>query len=283
MRTAQASPELLSTSRSSARCRSTSRARSHDTLTREIEGRMNLVRVAAAAIAAFAAYFILGGAVFTSSAMRAEFARFGAVYRTQESMKPVMPLGMLGMLLSMMALTVLFAMIHPAGAGITAGVQFGLLVALYALGSFVLHNHVESEYWCATDDVSGHRLQRAVVGSRHRDQFGISRLSASSRGGVRSPRRAPSIAFRHGQSNVKIGVVRRGARRRALLRLDRRAKKTFDDATWLQELSPRGTRSIWSRSTASAYDSHRSAGVPDDLLRALDAHPKAMAFFATLK
>lgn len=115
---------------------------SHDTLTLEVEGRMNLVRVASAAIAAFAAYFILGGAVFTSPAMRAEFARFGAVYRTQQSMKSVMPLGMLGMLLSMIALAVLFAMIHPAGAGIVAGAQFGILVALYALGSFVLHNHV---------------------------------------------------------------------------------------------------------------------------------------------
>ncbi len=103
---------------------------------------MNLVRVAAAAVAAFAAYFILGGAIFTRPAVRAEFARFDAVYRSQESMKSVMPFGMLGMLLSMIALAVLFAMIHPDGAGVVAGVQFGVLVALYAVGSFVLHNHV---------------------------------------------------------------------------------------------------------------------------------------------
>jgi uncharacterized protein YdeI (YjbR/CyaY-like superfamily) len=32
----------------------------------------------------------------------------------------------------------------------------------------------------------------------------------------------------------------------------------------------------------SAYDSQRTAGVPDDLQRALDARPKAKAFFATL-
>jgi hypothetical protein len=74
--------------------------------------------------------------------MRAEFARFGGIYRTQESMKSVMPLGMLGMLVSMAALAVLFAMIHPAGAGVIAGVQFGALIALFAVGSFVLHNHV---------------------------------------------------------------------------------------------------------------------------------------------
>ena len=89
-------------------------------------------------------------------------------------------------------------------------------------------------------------------------------------------------------------------------------KKTFDDATWLQKFTPRGKRSIWSKINRekvqrlvdsgrmqspgleavdrakangqwdSAYDSHRTAGVPDDLQRALDAHPKAKAFFATL-
>jgi len=32
----------------------------------------------------------------------------------------------------------------------------------------------------------------------------------------------------------------------------------------------------------SAYDSYRTAGVPDDLQRALDAHPRAKAFFAIL-
>ena len=33
-------------------------------------------------------------------------------------------------------------MIHPSGAGVVAGLQFGLIIAMYALGSFVLHNHV---------------------------------------------------------------------------------------------------------------------------------------------
>jgi hypothetical protein len=103
---------------------------------------MNLVRVGAAALAAFVTYFILGGVFFANPAMRAEFARFGAVYRTQQSMKTVMPLGMVGMLLSMLALAVLFALIHPGGASVAAGVQFGFLIAVYAVGSFVLHNHV---------------------------------------------------------------------------------------------------------------------------------------------
>ena len=89
-------------------------------------------------------------------------------------------------------------------------------------------------------------------------------------------------------------------------------KKAFDDATWLQKFTPRGKRSLWSKINRekvqrlvesgrmqpagldaverakangqwdSAYDSHRTAGVPDDFQRALDANPQARAFFATL-
>ncbi|HEX5971969.1 MAG TPA: YdeI/OmpD-associated family protein [Gemmatimonadaceae bacterium] len=89
-------------------------------------------------------------------------------------------------------------------------------------------------------------------------------------------------------------------------------KKAFDDATWLQKFTPRGKRSLWSKINRekvqrlvesgrmqpagldaverakangqwdSAYESHRTAGVPDDFQRALDANPQARAFFATL-
>jgi uncharacterized protein YdeI (YjbR/CyaY-like superfamily) len=89
-------------------------------------------------------------------------------------------------------------------------------------------------------------------------------------------------------------------------------KKAFDGATWIQKFTPRGKRSIWSKINRekvqrlvesgrmqapgleaverakangqwdAAYDSHRTAAVPDDLQRTLDAHPKAKAFFATL-
>ena len=88
--------------------------------------------------------------------------------------------------------------------------------------------------------------------------------------------------------------------------------RKYDDDSWIQKFTPRGKRSIWSKINRekvqrlvesgrmqssgleavnrakangqwdSAYDSHRTAGVPDDLQRALDAHPKAKAFFATL-
>ena len=103
---------------------------------------MNLTRVVLAAVGALVAYMALGSVFFMNPAMRKEFMKYPAVYRTQENMRGVMPFGMLSMLLSMVVLAVLFAMIYPDGAGLAAGLRFGALIGLYASGSFVLHNHV---------------------------------------------------------------------------------------------------------------------------------------------
>jgi hypothetical protein len=46
--------------------------------------------------------------------MRREFLKYPAVYRTQADMKGVTPLGMLGMLLSMVVLAVIYAMLYRA-------------------------------------------------------------------------------------------------------------------------------------------------------------------------
>jgi len=89
-------------------------------------------------------------------------------------------------------------------------------------------------------------------------------------------------------------------------------KGARDAATWAQRFGPRGPKSLWSKVNvakaealiaagqmkpaglaaveaarkdgrwAAAYASQKVAGVPEDLRAALDAHPKAAAFFATL-
>ncbi len=89
-------------------------------------------------------------------------------------------------------------------------------------------------------------------------------------------------------------------------------KLPFDDVAWLQKFTPRRPKSPWSRINTrkaealiaqklmkpaglreierakadgrweSAYDSHREITVPEDLQAALNANPKAKAFFATL-
>jgi uncharacterized protein YdeI (YjbR/CyaY-like superfamily) len=89
-------------------------------------------------------------------------------------------------------------------------------------------------------------------------------------------------------------------------------KKSYDEASWLQKFTPRGPRSIWSRMNRekvqeltetgrmkpagllaverakedgrwdAAYDSQRTATVPEDLQAELDRNPAAGAFFSTL-
>jgi hypothetical protein len=103
---------------------------------------MNLPRIALAAFAALVAYFVIGGIFFTIPAMRAEFAKYPAIYRTGEAINSVMAVGVLGILLAIGAAAVIFAHMHPAGAGIKAGIRFGVLLAVFQLGSFVLHNHM---------------------------------------------------------------------------------------------------------------------------------------------
>jgi uncharacterized protein YdeI (YjbR/CyaY-like superfamily) len=90
-------------------------------------------------------------------------------------------------------------------------------------------------------------------------------------------------------------------------------KGAYDKAWWVQRFTRRGARSKWSKINcgkvealiaagemrpaglaevqrakadgrwAEAYESQRTATVPDDLAAALEANPEAAAFFATLK
>ena len=103
---------------------------------------MNLARVALAAVAALVAYFMVGGISFMIPALHTEFRKHPAVYRGEDADKSVMTVGMFGILLAIAVAAVIFARMHPAGAGIREGLEFGALLAVFQLGSFVLHNHM---------------------------------------------------------------------------------------------------------------------------------------------
>ena len=103
---------------------------------------MNPTRIALAALAALVAYFIVGGIFFAIPAMGAEFAKYPAIYRTGDATTSVIPVGVLGLLLAIGAAAVIFARMHPAGAGVDAGLEFGVVLAVFQFGSFVLHNHM---------------------------------------------------------------------------------------------------------------------------------------------
>jgi hypothetical protein len=100
---------------------------------------MNYLSLALAALGATVAYFLLGVLFFAwLSPLRNEFLKYPAVYRTQESMKPVMPLGMAAMLLSILVLAVIYAMAYQGGSGAVEGARFGALIGLFAVCAFGL-------------------------------------------------------------------------------------------------------------------------------------------------
>ncbi len=108
---------------------------------------MNPARIALAALGGFVAYFVVGFGTFALlPSLKSEFLKYPTIYRSQEAMKGVMPLGMAFMFLAIVALAVLYAMACQGVSGFPEGVRsgtlFGALIGLFAIGSFVVHNYV---------------------------------------------------------------------------------------------------------------------------------------------
>lgn len=104
---------------------------------------MNYPRIALAALGATVAYFVLGGILFAAlPSLQKEFKKYPAVFRTQDDMKRVMPMGMISILVGIFVVAVLYAMAHPAGGGVLDGARFGALIGVFAVCGFALHNHM---------------------------------------------------------------------------------------------------------------------------------------------
>lgn len=104
---------------------------------------MNYSRIALAAIGATLAYFVVGGILFAALPwLRDEFMKYPGVFRTQDDMKRVMPIGMISILVGIAVVTVLYAKAYPAGGGVFDGARFGALIGVFAVCGFALHNHM---------------------------------------------------------------------------------------------------------------------------------------------
>jgi len=104
---------------------------------------MNLLRLVLASLGAFVTYFILGFFTFAIiPTLRTEFAKYPAVYRSQDGIKSVMPAGMAAMFVGMVVLAVLYALLYKGGSGLAEGARFGALIGLFAICAFVIHNYV---------------------------------------------------------------------------------------------------------------------------------------------
>ncbi|MGB2643790.1 MAG: hypothetical protein WBG02_16055 [Candidatus Acidiferrum sp.] len=104
---------------------------------------MNYTSLGLAALGGTVAYFAFGFLVFwLVPALINESRKFPAVFRPKEEMMKVMPIGFVATFISILVAAIIFAMTHQGGSGTTEGARFGVLIGIFVVCAFVLHNYV---------------------------------------------------------------------------------------------------------------------------------------------
>ena len=104
---------------------------------------MNYSRLGLAALGGTVVYFAFGFLVFwLVPALMNEAHKYPAVYRPQEEMKTVMPIGLIATFIAILVVAIIFAMINRGGSGPMEGARVGILIGIFAVCAFVLHNYV---------------------------------------------------------------------------------------------------------------------------------------------
>jgi hypothetical protein len=99
---------------------------------------MNFPRLAAAAIAAVIADFAYGFFVY-GNVLTSSFLAQGAIYRAPAAQMEYMPIGAAGLVLAMAAAVMIYAVSNFNG--VSGGLQFGLLIAIFSIGTNVVVNY----------------------------------------------------------------------------------------------------------------------------------------------
>jgi hypothetical protein len=104
---------------------------------------MNYSRLALAALGGTVASFAFGFLVFwLVPGLIKEGHKYPAVFRPKEEMKSVMAIGLVATFMAILVAAIIFAMIHQGGSGTTEGARFGVLIGIFVVCAFVLHNYV---------------------------------------------------------------------------------------------------------------------------------------------
>jgi hypothetical protein len=104
---------------------------------------MNYTRLGLAALGGTVAYFAFGFLVlWLVPVLINESHKYPSVYRTQEEMTTVMPVVLVATFIAILVVAIIFAMIHQSGSGVMEGARFGILIGIFVVCAFVLHNYV---------------------------------------------------------------------------------------------------------------------------------------------
>jgi hypothetical protein len=104
---------------------------------------MNYLSLALAALGGTVASFAFGFLVLWLVPFLIEEAhKYPAVFRPKEEMMKVMPVGLVSTFISVLVAAMIFAMMHHGRSGAIAGAHFGVLIGLFVVCAFVLHNYV---------------------------------------------------------------------------------------------------------------------------------------------
>src|SRR5450432_1423091 len=104
---------------------------------------MNYSRIGLAALGGMVASFAFGFLMFwLVPGLIKEGHKYPAVFRPKEEMMTVMPIGLVATFISILVVAIIFAMIHQGGSGTTEGARFGVLIGIFVVCAFVLHNYV---------------------------------------------------------------------------------------------------------------------------------------------
>jgi hypothetical protein len=114
---------------------------------------MNFMRLALAVVGATVADFIYGFVVY-GNLLTSSFLAQGGIYRSAEDQMTNMPLGAAALVLALTAAVMLFAVSNFSGLG--GGLQFGLLLAIFAIGTGVVVDY-------ATINMSEDHASRMVL------------------------------------------------------------------------------------------------------------------------
>jgi len=132
---------------------------------------MNYSRLALAALGGTVAYFAYGFLLLVLvPALITEAHKYPDVFRPKEKMMSVMPIGMVATLVAILVVAIIFAMITTqtpqTAASIAEGARLGVLIGIFVVCAFVLHNYVNLNIGLklALGQAAAYFIQWTIVG-----------------------------------------------------------------------------------------------------------------------